>query len=158
MKANYVHEQVLSLLKKSPRQSMPAMEKKTGISYQRVRTAIKELRALECPPLHIAGWEAIDPYHTVALFSYGPGEDVPKPPRTPKRELNRRSRERRKKIKLAKEAAKVQKAKLKQLTRPAFRHPQDIAFFGPPPVICPTAFIGNLHVQPMEIEDELEEA
>ena len=154
----YVRDQILALLEKKSPMSMREMEKKVGLSYQRIRTAIKEMRELERPKIHISEWRSVDAYHMIAFFSLGHGKDAPRPPKTPKIVLSRRSRENAKKRKIAKEAEIVKSKVSKELDRPAFRHPQDVAFFGPPPAICPTAFRGNRYVQPMEVEEELEAA
>jgi DNA-binding Lrp family transcriptional regulator len=154
----YARDLILAVLQKSSPKSMRELETEIGISYQRVRTAIKEMRELDRPKLHISEWRPVDAYHMIAYFSYGYGRDVPKPPKTPKIILSRRSRQRMKARKIEKEAEATKKKVIKELQRPAFRHPQDIALFGPPPIICPTEFRGNLHIQPMEVEDEIEVA
>lgn len=155
---HYARDQILALLEKKSPMSMREMEQEIGISYQRIRTAIKEMRELDRPKLHISEWRPVDAYHQIAFFSFGYGKDAPKPPKTPKIVLSRRSRENAKKRKIA-QAAEIVKSKVsKDLDRPAFRHPQDIAFFGPPPIICPTKISGHLYVQPMEFEEEAEAA
>ena len=154
----YARDQIIALLEKKSPMSMREMEKEIGISYQRIRTALQEMRELDRPKLHISEWRPVDAYHQIAFFSFGYGKDAPKPPKTPKSVLNQRSRQRAKQRKIVK-ATEIAKSKVnKDLDRTAFRHPQDIAFFGPPPIICPTAFRGNRYVQPMEVEEELEAA
>lgn len=154
---HYARDQILALLERSSSpKSMREMEAEIGVSYQRIRMAIKEMRELDRPKLHISEWRTVDAFHMVAFFAYGRGKDAQKPPKTPKAELSRRSRQRAKARAAVKAAVSIKAKVNKELDRPAFRHPQDVALFGPPPIICPTAFRGNLYVQPMEVEDELE--
>lgn len=149
---------ILALLKRSSPKSMREMEKKTGLSYQRIRTAIKQMREIDGTELHISQWRRVDAFHVIAYYSFGVGKDAPKPPKTPKAVLCRRSRENAKKRAVAKAEVTVKTKIKKELDRPAFRHPHDIALFGPPPIISPTKFRGNQYVQPMEVEEELEAA
>jgi len=155
---HYVRDRILEVLEKSSPKSMRELESEVGISYQRIRVAVKEMRELDRPNLHISEWRPVSCSLMVAYFSYGPGQDAARPPKIPKSIRDKKTRERMKARKLEKGVEDTKNKVVKELQRPAFRHPQDIALFGPPPIICPTEFQGSLHIQPMEVEDELEPA
>ena len=86
---------------------------------------------------HICGWREIDESHRVSLHLLGNKPDVLRPPRKPKNtpEYMRDYRQRKKQlaaddVELSLEIELAKRAR-KALAQPIFRHPMDVAFFGP---------------------------
>ncbi|KVC81409.1 hypothetical protein WI75_08665 [Burkholderia ubonensis] len=131
----------------------------TDATYANVKETLKRLHKAEPKIVYIAGWEKIDACHTVPLFALGDHPDVPKPPPMSKQEINRLCRIRTQLNQLANVDRTLELRVRRELERPAFRHPQDIALFGPCQASAATTGIrGRIYIQPMEVDEELEAA
>ncbi|HDR9497080.1 TPA: hypothetical protein QDC06_000267 [Burkholderia cepacia] len=125
--------------------------------YHVVRPIIQEIRSWPKKVIYISGWKPVGDGQPVAVYSKGSKEDAKRKPKLSNSERSKRYRKQVKERDLRASERYVTEKVAKELAQPVFRHPQDIAFFGKPPVICPTKIIGHLHMQSMEVEqDELE--
>ncbi|VWC90453.1 hypothetical protein BLA17378_04534 [Burkholderia aenigmatica] len=126
--------------------------------YHIVRPMIQEIRSWPKKTIYISGWKPVGDGQPVAVYSKGSKEDAKRKPKLSNSDRAKRYRKQLKERDLRAADRYVTDKILKELAQPIFRHPQDVAFFGKPPVICPTKIIGHLHMQPMAVEqDEMEE-
>jgi hypothetical protein len=102
-----------------------------GISTQSASDAVKGLR--ERRMAHIHEWIFTDLWHKAALWTAGEGEDAPRPANDSRSYSFEYARRLQLEDDLIEQnLARERAAKLREaLSRPAFRHPQDVAFFGP---------------------------
>lgn len=113
------------------------LEQETGYSYDGVCNALCKMRGM----IYIASWERIDAWHWVPVYRLGAEMDALKPEPLSDIEIDRLRRRRlgmqeRRMNKVSEidldvhlELERARKAR-EALSRPAFRHPHDIAFFG----------------------------
>lgn len=126
--------------------------------YHVIRAMVQELRSWPKRVIYVSEWRLINDGQPVAVYAKGSKADAKRKPKVSQADRCRMYREKVKDRETGAADRRIKQKVADELSRPAFRHPQDVAFFGKPPIIAPTTFEGHLHVQPMEIEEELEAA
>lgn len=124
-------ESVLAVIEIGVPMMVKDIAEASGITVTSAGEALKRLR--EKKLAHIADWALVDLWHQAAVWVAGEGKDAPRRTNTERNYALENAKRAQLLDDLVEEnLARERAAKLREaLSRPVFRHPQDVAFFGP---------------------------